>query len=376
MLDDNEAHAANDRVITVIGYSFAFEYRYDSDGGFTRNDGLYVPVGKTIVLHMVTPLFTPGTKTLEVIHGFWVPEWGVKQDATPGVVGKTVGTTYVTPTRIGDYEVQCTELCGSGHGEMHFKNIHVLSQAAFDKWLTQAKADAAEGSGGGRRRLPASPSSTARAAAAATRSRRPSRAARRARRSMTCRRTTRRAKQTSKTEAADLTGFIKESIVDPNAYIAKGYAPDVMPTSFGSSLEREADRRSRRLPGEGRLGPMSVVTSPPSTHTPAYGQSGGGGSVWTRAGLVARAALDDHRRRRSRSRSPALVRVDRRLAVVAVRGHVDVPDDRHAARLPARHRLLRLLGASTSSARRCPRGTPTTAPTAGATTSRSTPTTR
>ena len=78
-----------------------------------------------------------------------MPEWGVKQDATPGVVGKTVGTTYVTPTRIGDYEVQCTELCGSGHGEMHFKNIHVLSQAAFDKWLTQAKALAEKVQGGG-----------------------------------------------------------------------------------------------------------------------------------------------------------------------------------------------------------------------------------
>ena len=47
VLDDNEAHAANDRVITVHGYSFAFAYQYDSDGGFTRTDGLYVPVGKT-----------------------------------------------------------------------------------------------------------------------------------------------------------------------------------------------------------------------------------------------------------------------------------------------------------------------------------------
>ncbi len=85
-----------------------------------------------MTLHMITPLFTPGTKKLEVIHGFWVPEWGVKQDATPGVIGKTVGTTYVKPTRVGTYEVQCTELCGSGHGTMVFKNIHVLTPSAFD----------------------------------------------------------------------------------------------------------------------------------------------------------------------------------------------------------------------------------------------------
>ena len=235
VLDDNEAHAANDRVITVHAYSFAFAYQYDSDGGFTRTDGLYVPVGKTIVLHMVTPLFTPGTKNLEVIHGFWVPEWGVKQDATPGVVGKTVGTTYVKPTRIGDYEVQCTELCGAGHGEMHFKNIHVLSQAAFDKWLTQAKAlaekvraEAAKtpglavfnsaGCGGCHMFTPAKSGGTTGPSLD------------------DLSQDYTRAKETSKTEAANLTGFIRESIVDPNAYIAKGYAPNIMPTSFGSSL--------------------------------------------------------------------------------------------------------------------------------------------
>ena len=44
------------------------------------------------------------------------------------------------------------------------------------------------------------------------------------------------AKAAGKTKATDLAGFIKESIVDPNAYIAKGFAPNVMPKSFGSSL--------------------------------------------------------------------------------------------------------------------------------------------
>ena len=34
----------------------------------------------------------------------------------------------------------------------------------------------------------------------------------------------------------DLAAFIKESIVKPDAYIAKGYSKGIMPTSFGSSL--------------------------------------------------------------------------------------------------------------------------------------------
>ncbi len=50
------------------------------------------------------------------------------------------------------------------------------------------------------------------------------------------------AKAAGKTKATDVAGFVKESIVDPNAYIAKGFAPNVMPQNFGSQPEPEADR--------------------------------------------------------------------------------------------------------------------------------------
>jgi cytochrome c oxidase subunit 2 len=184
---------------------------------------------------MITPLYTPGTKDLEVIHSFWVPEWGVKQDATPGVTGKTVGTTYVKPTKEGTYEVQCTELCGSGHGTMHFPNIHVYSQKKFAKWLAGAKADAAKakqeasanpglavfnsaGCGGCHTFKPAKTSGTTGPSLD----------------DVTADFTA--AKAAGKTKAADLAGFIKESIADPNAYIAKGFSPGIMPKTFASSL--------------------------------------------------------------------------------------------------------------------------------------------
>ena len=163
-----------------------------------------------------------------------MPEWGVKQDATPGVIGKTVGTTYVKPTRVGTYEVQCTELCGSGHGEMHFKNIHVLTQADFAIGWRRPRRTPPRPS---RRppRIPAWPSSTTRAAAAATRFT-PAKAdgkvgpaaGRRDRR-------LRRRQGAGKTKATDLAGFIKESIADPNAYIAKGFSPGVMPQTFATA---------------------------------------------------------------------------------------------------------------------------------------------
>ena len=139
-------------MITVIGYSFNFDYRYDSDGGFTRNDGLYVPVGEPITLHMVTPLFTPGTKNLEVIHSFWVPEWGVKQDATPGRRAARRSARRTSSRRASaTYEVQCTELCGSGHGEMHFKNIHVLSQGGLRQVARRRQGGGGQGQAAGQR---------------------------------------------------------------------------------------------------------------------------------------------------------------------------------------------------------------------------------
>jgi cytochrome c oxidase subunit 2 len=234
-LDDNEAHAANGRVITVIAYSFNFEYRYDSDGGFTRNDGLYLPVGSTITLHMITPLYTPGTRDVEVIHGFWVPEWGVKQDATPGVKGKSVGTTYVKLIKTGTFEVQCTELCGSGHGEMHYPNIHVLEVPAFERWLKGAKAAAAKA----KQQAAANPGLAVftNAGCGGCHTFTPAKTAGKTGPSLDdLTQGFAAAKAAGKTKATDVAGFIKESIVTPNAYVAKGFAPNVMPQTFGSSL--------------------------------------------------------------------------------------------------------------------------------------------
>jgi cytochrome c oxidase subunit 2 len=56
-------------------------------------------------------------------------------DAVPGI--KT--TIYVTPTRLGDYQVVCTELCGLGHATMRAK-ARVVTQTQFDKWVKGTQA--------------------------------------------------------------------------------------------------------------------------------------------------------------------------------------------------------------------------------------------
>jgi len=77
-------------------------------------------------------------KTLDVIHDFFVPEFRFKQDAVPGLLIRM----HFTPNRVGDYEIDCAELCGSGHYKMR-AGVKVVSQddyAAFLKapqqWLT------------------------------------------------------------------------------------------------------------------------------------------------------------------------------------------------------------------------------------------------
>ncbi len=53
-------------------------------------------------------------KALDVIHSFWIPQMGQKQDLVPGLTTKIV----VTPTRTGSFTLICTELCGLGHATM------------------------------------------------------------------------------------------------------------------------------------------------------------------------------------------------------------------------------------------------------------------
>ena len=53
-------------------------------------------------------------RSLDVIHSFFVPEFSEKLDAVPGITT----TLRVTPTRLGNYPAECTELCGAGHSLM------------------------------------------------------------------------------------------------------------------------------------------------------------------------------------------------------------------------------------------------------------------
>jgi cytochrome c oxidase subunit 2 len=208
VLAQNSHAGKNPLVIKVIGQQFAWQFQYPNGKTYGQ---LRLPVGAH------TKLMISGK---DVIHSFWVPELAQKQDAVPGQWNPLV----VTPTRTGTFPVICTELCGIGHAIMRTSAI-VMPSADFASWLKAGSSPAPAGGGGAANGLAVFNANGCGACHAF-------------------------APAKSKgavgpnldhlSEAAKRAGqpeeqFVRQSIVDPGAYLAPGYQ-DVMPHTFGQSI--------------------------------------------------------------------------------------------------------------------------------------------
>ena len=74
----------------------------------------------------------------DVIHNWWIPAFGVKQDANPGFINDA----WAKIDEIGTYRGQCAELCGKDHGFMPIV-VDVVSKADYAKWVAKEQASAA-----------------------------------------------------------------------------------------------------------------------------------------------------------------------------------------------------------------------------------------
>ncbi|MDA8193949.1 MAG: cytochrome c oxidase subunit II [Thermaerobacter sp.] len=100
-------------------------------------DALTLPVGRRVefVLRSYDPFHSYDVQAA-VIHSFWVPAFGIKEDVVPG----ETRYEFVTPTRTASYatnpmvRVQCAEVCGPGHAWMEAP-LSVVSGPAFDAWV-------------------------------------------------------------------------------------------------------------------------------------------------------------------------------------------------------------------------------------------------
>ena len=195
-----------------------------------------------------------------------------------------------------------------------------------------------------------------------------------------------------------LEDFIRESIVDPDAYVARGLQPPGTMPSFETDPAGAARRACAVSGREHELSPtneseqMSAPEHTADTHTNGHanGHNGHNGHGhhgpppprtgwrrWTGPGWLPR-PLDDAAHRLHRPRHRLRDPLGRRLGADLVRAAArHRRDDLVPARLPRRASAPSTTGSTTAPAgRRCPRTTRATARAAGATTSARTPTTR
>jgi cytochrome c oxidase subunit II len=115
--------------IEVIGEQYWWRVRYPANGEqaeFSTANELVVPIGRPI---------TVSVTAADVIHSFWIPNFGGKIDMIPGRINRF----NFTAERPGVYRGVCAEFCGAQHARMAF-DVTALAPAEFDAWRkTQAQ---------------------------------------------------------------------------------------------------------------------------------------------------------------------------------------------------------------------------------------------
>jgi cytochrome c oxidase subunit 2 len=218
VLDDIEAKQTNELVVNVTGEQFAWSFDYPAEN--VKSNELVLPVDRPVHFQI---------HAKDVLHSFWVPAFRMKQDAVPGIETNT----RVTPNQEGSFPVVCAELCGIGHSTMR-QQVRVVPVAEFESWVKD------EREGG----------------AAPAKGESPIAAGREIFTSAGCNacHTLDDADATSevgpdlnelaanaekRVNGQTAEDYVEESIVDPPAFVVKGYSGDTMPGNFDDQLTRE-----------------------------------------------------------------------------------------------------------------------------------------
>ncbi|MGD8999233.1 MAG: cytochrome c oxidase subunit II [Granulosicoccaceae bacterium] len=145
-----------DMTIKVTGYQWKWHYEYmDGDAeGVKYFSSLATPrdqienkadKGENYLLEVDNRLVIPKGKKVrflmtanDVIHNWWVPDFGFKKDAIPGYINES----WARAEQTGTYRGQCAELCGKDHGFMPIV-VDVVEEADYLAWAEGQKAQAA-----------------------------------------------------------------------------------------------------------------------------------------------------------------------------------------------------------------------------------------
>jgi len=104
-------------VIEVTGRQWAWSFKYPNG---RRTEEMYVALNRPVRVEL---------RSQDVLHGFYISAFRIKQDVVPG----KENYTWFTPTLLGTFDIQCTVMCGVHHTYMLSK-VHVLSEEDFKAW--------------------------------------------------------------------------------------------------------------------------------------------------------------------------------------------------------------------------------------------------
>lgn len=121
----NGATSGGDEV-QVKATGFQWSWKFDYPNGVTSAE-MVLPVGKPALISL---------ESQDVIHSFWVAEWGPKQDLVPGMTT----TLHITPDTEGEFKLRCAELCGLSHWSM-LATVRVVPEAEYTAWMDQKLAE-------------------------------------------------------------------------------------------------------------------------------------------------------------------------------------------------------------------------------------------
>jgi cytochrome c oxidase subunit 2 len=141
-----------DLTIKVTGYQWKWHYDYldkkvsffstlarESDQARQLDSGVDVNKVEHYLLDVDRPLVVPVKAKVrvlltaaDVIHAWWVPQFGMKKDAIPGFVNEL----WFRADEPGIYRGQCAELCGRDHGFMPVV-VEVKTPEAYEAWLKE-----------------------------------------------------------------------------------------------------------------------------------------------------------------------------------------------------------------------------------------------
>ncbi|MEQ6885666.1 cytochrome c oxidase subunit II [Salicola sp. Rm-C-2C1-2] len=133
--------------IKVTGYQWRWQYEYmDEDISFFSSPDTPRDAEKNLIektedykYSVDNPLVLPVDTKIrflitsnDVIHSWWVPEFGWKQDAIPGFINKN----WAKIEEPGTYHGLCAELCGQGHSDMPIE-VKAVPKDEYREWVAE-----------------------------------------------------------------------------------------------------------------------------------------------------------------------------------------------------------------------------------------------